>query len=157
MANHSRDHKEVPSYTTLLEFIDVRARAPENTVREDIQKCTTFNSDRKSYAKSLLADVQADSLPCKAAGSPLNKCKDFCALSHDLKMGIIKENGLCMNCLRSGYFVKNCQCSQRCKECRKPHHSLLHTKYVKRETKPSGGEPSEKETDGCFHPCVAIA
>ena len=154
--NHSQDHKEVPPYTTLLEFIDLRARVSENTVREDIRKRTTFNSDRKSYTKSLVADIQADCVACKAAGHPLNKCKDFCALSHNLKMGIIKENGLCMNCLRLGH-LKNCPSTQRCKECRKPHHSLLHIKSVKRETKPSSGESFRQKRDGCFHPCVAIA
>ena len=34
---------------------------------------------------------------------------------------------LCPNCLRSGHSLQNCQCSFRCRLCKKQHNTLLHT------------------------------
>jgi hypothetical protein len=31
-----------------------------------------------------------------------------------------------MNCLRPGHFVKQCKSAHRCRQCQKPHHTLLH-------------------------------
>ena len=34
------------------------------------------------------------------------KCRNFCSMSHDLKMAVVKKNALCINCLRPGHFLK---------------------------------------------------
>ena len=47
MANPSRDHKEVPPYTILLEFLDLWAYASKNIVHEDNQKRNTSGYDKK--------------------------------------------------------------------------------------------------------------
>ena len=41
-------------------------------------------------------------------------------------MSTLKSNGLCVNCMRSGHYVKDCKSIHRCKVCQKPHHTLLH-------------------------------
>ena len=41
-------------------------------------------------------------------------------------MSTVKINGLCVNCLRPGHFVKQCKSLHRCRRCQKPHHTLLH-------------------------------
>ena len=38
----------------------------------------------------------------------------------------LKENKLCMNCLRPGHFIKQCKSLHRCRKCQKPQHTLLH-------------------------------
>ena len=43
-----------------------------------------------------------------------------------LMVSVLKTNGLCLNCLRPGHFVKDCVSAHRCKKCQKPHHTLLH-------------------------------
>lgn len=50
----------------------------------------------------------------------------FKALSHDKNVSTLKSNGLCLNCLCSGHFVKDCVSVHCCKKCQKPHHKLLH-------------------------------
>ena len=37
----------------------------------------------------------------------------------------LKSNNLCMNCLSPGPFVKQCKSAHRCRQCQKPHHTLL--------------------------------
>ena len=63
-------------------------------------------------------------------------------------MGVVKDNKLCLNCLGSGHFVKECPSPQRCKKCHQPHHSWLHfdAKSEDRETSKAGSR-SGKSTD----------
>ena len=63
---------------------------------------------------------------CKSERHPLYACSKFKALPHDKMISILKSNGICMNCLGPGHFVKQCKSLHRCKKCQKPHHSLLH-------------------------------
>lgn len=41
-------------------------------------------------------------------------------------ISVVKTNGLCMNCVRPGHYVKDCTSSHRCKRCQKAYHTLLH-------------------------------
>ena len=45
------------------------------------------------------------------------------------------DNGLCLNHLRPGHFVKQCSSVQRCKKCQKPNNSWLHVNRQDKETK----------------------
>ena len=48
-------------------------------------------------------------------------------MSHDEKMSTLKKHNLCINCLNSGHYVKNCKSSHKCKKCQRLHHTLLHS------------------------------
>ncbi len=56
------------------------------------------------------------------------------SLPHHKMVATIKENGICMNCLRPGHFIKQCKSQHRCKHCQRPHHTLLHVEA-------NGGNP----------------
>ncbi len=47
-------------------------------------------------------------------------------MTHDRKLSVVKNNGLCMNCLKIGHFLKECKSPHHCRTCQKPHHTLLH-------------------------------
>ena len=47
-------------------------------------------------------------------------------MSHDKMIAAIKENNLCMNCLKSGHFSKQCSSLSKSQKCQKPHHTLIH-------------------------------
>ena len=49
----------------------------------------------------------------------------------------MKDNKLCMNCLKPGDFVKQCKSPHRCRKCQKPHHTLL---YVEAEQGSQGSQ-----------------
>ena len=42
---------------------------------------------------------------------------------HDVS---VKENRICLNCLRPGHFVRQCKSQHKCRKCQRPHHTLLH-------------------------------
>ena len=41
-------------------------------------------------------------------------------------MSLVRDQGYCLNCLRPGHYVRQCQSHHKCKRCQWPHHSLLH-------------------------------
>ena len=75
----------MPSYTDLLEFIDLRTRASENTAREGNWK---RGSGKKSAVNSYVVNIQDNCVACNAK----HQCSDFCTMSHDWKMAIVKKN-----------------------------------------------------------------
>ena len=111
--NHSKDQREVPSYTILLDFVYLRARAWVNIVQESDWK---REGSRKSTVNSYMVNIQ-DRCVAFNAKHQLHMCRDFLAMSHDQKMAIVKKNAFCMNCLRPGNFLENSPTEQRCKQC----------------------------------------
>ena len=137
--NHSKDQREVPSCTDLLEFVDLHTRTSENTAREGNWK---RDSGKISAFNLCVVNIQDSCVACNAKC----QCRDFCALSHNRKMAIVKKNALCINCLRPGHFPKNCPTGQRYTECQKPHHLLMHIAPPKREEAArSAKKPSKQD------------
>ena len=60
----------------------------------------------------------------------------------------LKTNGLCMNYLKPGHFVKQCKLLHRCRKYQKPHHTLLHveSKKVTPSTVAPIAQPSTQPT-----------
>ena len=44
-------------------------------------------------------------------------------------MNLAREHQFCFNCLQSGHFAPQCTSKHNCQECRKPHHTLLHSLF----------------------------
>ncbi len=63
---------------------------------------------------------------CNTDQHPLYSCAQFKSLSHDRMLSTLKDNNICLNCLRPGHYVRQCRSQHRCRRCRKPHHTLLH-------------------------------
>ena len=76
---------------------------------------------------------------------PLYTWKTFQALSHKQKIGVVKDNKLCLNCLGSGHFVKVCLSTHRCKKCHRSHHLWLHSDSKREDRKAAkAGQHSQK-------------
>ena len=63
---------------------------------------------------------------CKQDKHPLYICSQFKSMNHNQRVSIIKSNNLCMNCLGTNHFVRECKSNHKCKRCQRPHHTLLH-------------------------------
>ena len=63
---------------------------------------------------------------CKGERHLLYYCPKFKDMPHDRKLIVVKNNNLCMNCLRNGHYLRDCKSSHHCRTCQKPHHTLLH-------------------------------
>ena len=64
---------------------------------------------------------------CNLGKHPLYSCHMFKSMSHDQMVSLLKTHNFCLNCFKSGYFVKQCSSLHRCRKCQGLHHTLLHT------------------------------
>ena len=139
---HSQDSEKVPHFTALLEFINLRARASESTSSDPYKKRSSEFSALKRTSSprsvtSFAATIDDGCVVCKAGKHQLYACQKFKLLSHDQKIAVLRGGGICMNCFRSGHFVKQCPSLQRCRRCQKPHHTLLHLEVSSRGPEPT--------------------
>ena len=129
---HSQKSSGVPHYQD-LDFLNLRAQASESSLTDHISKKPMSSFRRVSTNGGFITPSSANSDPssstcivCKPEKHPLYTCPRFRDMTHDEKVSLLKSNRLCMNCLGSNHFVKQCKSLHRCKQCQKPHHTLLH-------------------------------
>ena len=48
-------------------------------------------------------------------------------MPHDQMVSLLKTHNLCLNCFKSGHFIRQCPSLHRCRKCQGLHHTLLHT------------------------------
>ena len=146
---YSQKSTTIPHFTMLLEFVNLRAQASESTAPEAVKKHWWEATPPKRSVPprpvtSLTAAVDDTCIMCKSGKHPLYSCYKFKTLPPDRMILTLKSNGLCLNCLRPGHFVKECTSMNRCRKCQKPHHTLLH-----RESRPEHCESTgtSKQTE----------
>ena len=141
----SQESVEVPHYTKLLEFLNLRAQASETCTSEAKKYPRHENQpNRRSPAQSngnvasFAASGSEPSTTCKLCQSdkhPLYTCPRFRAMPRDKMLSTIRDNELCLNCLKPGHFSRQCSSLNRCRKCQKLHHTLIHDD-VKRNSQP---------------------
>ena len=130
---HTQMVTDVPHFQDILEFIDLRARASEATFK----RAPRVETPLKKISTNFAANPESPSsqcVLCKPEKHPLYYCSKFKGMSQDQRLSVVRSNGLCMNCLKAGHFLKECKSSHHCRSCQKPHHTLLHIDA--RETNP---------------------
>ena len=129
---HSQSSASIPHYRELLDFINLRAQASETSVKQ--QKSDSYVPKKApspykhvtSFASGMSDSTTASCIMCKTEKHPLYSCTRFKGLTHDRMMSLLKEHGMCLNCLRPGHFVRQCKSQHKCRKCQRPHHTLLH-------------------------------
>ena len=138
---HSQDTvSEVPHYKEILDFINLRAQASESlsSFGKKHHHLPSGKQQPQNHHNKVAAFNSVDNEPgtrskcpvCISDRHPLYSCAKFKSLSHDEKVSVLKKNNLCMNCLNSGHFARQCKSSYRCKKCQKLHHTSLHRDVV---------------------------
>ena len=114
---HSQDSTDVPHYQKLLEFINLRAQASETPTSG--QRGTKNSSSAKPIASfaANADEIGTNCILCKNEKHPLYVCVRFKALVHDKMVSMLKDNKLCMNCLKPRHFVKQCKSPHCCRKC----------------------------------------
>ena len=132
VAKHTSSSTSVPHFTKLLEFVNLRAQASEHMTPDNTKKLANHEV-QKSYSKPITSFAASASPStgepcplCKTEVHPLFSCMKFKSLPHDSMIATVKENKLCINCLRPRHLSKQCKSLHKCKACQKPHHSLLY-------------------------------
>jgi hypothetical protein len=125
---YSQDSEEVPHYSKLLEFLNLRAQASEalnvenkRNCRNDVYSSKKSNNQgsggHKSHFTSLASSV-SDHVRCLQRKTPSVCLHSF---NCDNRLSILKSNNYCLG---SGHFARNCRSVNRCQKCQKLHHTL---------------------------------
>ena len=162
----SQDSTDVPPYAKLLEFLNLRAQAsefatsePRKNPRSDPYPIKKHPSNR---SVSHFVSVGGDSskcVVCKDEKHPLYACTRFKALPQGRRIATLKENNLCMNCLKPGHFARQCTNMSRCRRCQKSHHTLIHSdsREAEQTEKPSRTTTAEPATCTSAHAATGFA
>ena len=155
---HTQGSRDTPEYQELLDFVNLRAQASETSLPESGRKPlkNEIKPPRKSLGSkpidSYATEVSVNPcVVCKTGRHPLYMCMKFKALPHDQKLSVLHEHRLCMNCLGTDHFSRECRSSNRCKKCQRPHHTVLHIEN------PSGQGPSHPATNGDVNSVISNA
>ena len=130
---HSQKSPGVPHYQDILDFLNLRAQASESSLANHNSRKPRYDapnvkvSTNGGFITSFAANSEPSSNQCK---HPLYACPQFREMTHE-RVSTLKLNRLCMNCLSPNHFVKQCKSLHRCKQCQKPHHTLLHVESTK--------------------------
>ena len=151
---YSQKELDVPHYQELLEFLDLRAQASETSIAEP-RRSNRSNPPKggagvkkpvTSYTVSVVNPSPNNCIVCHHDKHPLYLCTAFKALSHADKLSVFKSNNFCLNCLKSGHFVRDCSSIHRCRICQKPHHSLLHSESKPNSSSSTSPNPVQVHT-----------
>ena len=122
---YSQKELDVPHYQELLKFLDLRAQASETSIAEP-RRSNRSNPPKggagvkkpvTSYTVSVVNPSPNNCIVCHHDKHPLYLCAAFKALSHADKLSVLKSNNFCLNCLKSGHFVRDCSSIHRCRIC----------------------------------------
>ncbi|XP_055714965.1 uncharacterized protein LOC129809178 [Phlebotomus papatasi] len=126
--------KELPDWNKFIKFLFKRR---DNLVSSGIKnvpasfKTNKSGPNRNNTKKSPTALVAANAQTCKCcnlAAHPLFKCSKFLSQSPDERFQLVKQLGLCRNCITANHNTAQCT-YYPCRKCNARHNILLHEKF----------------------------
>ena len=81
---------------------------------------------------------------------PLRTCQKFNNMTIQRKLKIVKKHNYCRNCLAYSHVLARCRSSERCRLCRRTHHTLLHQEIV--STARNKGRPVRNSARNAVRP-----
>lgn len=130
-----RDISKLPTISEFFDILEERCRvlatlAPTVNKGENfVPKKTVSHHSKTVKNNSPLVDLSENSskcLFCKSAFHKIYQCSKFLACPNTEKIGYVKCNGMCYNCLGTRHTVSNCS-SRGCSICSKRHQSHYFT------------------------------
>jgi len=121
---HSQDFKTLPSWDNCYKTLSFHCQYLERSSRTNKAEGTPHRS-QVSKTKTFI-NAQSKCLKCKNLDHLLSACPSFIGLSVDERSAFVKRSALCFNCLGAGHTVTTCNSRYKCRECHRPHHTMLH-------------------------------
>ena len=157
---HSQASPDVPPFQELLGFIDLRAQASETSCtahkkQPRVDQCLKRPHGRVTSFAANSDSANSNCVVCKTEKHPLYTCTRFKSLPHVDKMSVLNDHRLCVNCLASGHFKRQCKSMHKCKVCQKLHHTLLHID-AQGGSVPKPSDQRESQDDTVVSSCTAL-
>ncbi|CAK9826235.1 hypothetical protein ANTRET_LOCUS4116, partial [Anthophora retusa] len=141
------ENDETPSFEQLINYINKQARGDEveteisNTIRRIPYQERPLRNRVDTRGHTYVATAINNKCIVCQDKHEIYHCKRFLQASVRDRYDVIKQNKLCLNCLRPGHLVGMCQVSG-CRKCNQKHNTLLHFNREPR-TNPNNTTPSE--------------
>ncbi|XP_059224007.1 uncharacterized protein LOC131997304 [Stomoxys calcitrans] len=123
--NTLNDHKQMPSWDQLDEFISRRLNMLESIsdMRKPVNHSPLSNKSQNFHTRS-----EHNYRPCKVCkqNHALRACTKFKSWPLSQKRKFISDSKICENCLSYGHVSQNCRSDRLCQRCQQQHHTLLH-------------------------------
>ncbi|XP_072398266.1 uncharacterized protein [Diabrotica undecimpunctata] len=117
------DKITLPTLSNLTEFLKSKCRVLESINHQEEKSRPKFPSTGNPKSKNFLSTNNSSNYSlCKQKHLIYT---EFLKLETSLRHNEAKRLRLCINCLRSDHFTKECK-SSGCRKCGKIHHTLLH-------------------------------
>ncbi|XP_076810887.1 uncharacterized protein LOC143453439 [Clavelina lepadiformis] len=156
-----------PTFAHLLGFIEEKmhacnniygrtmARAKEEEKTNRVPKTRNLKTSRSYTSQAAVerSERKVDNLEISTRRSnkncivcqgehPIWRCDQFQKKSIQDRRRLVRNSGLCFNCLGAGHRSTDCKMTKKCKTCNKSHHSLLH---VYMQSTSEGEKPKEEK------------
>ena len=125
-AEFSIEHESVPPCTELLKFLDLQARQLESVAQVGHKHASGWDRKISSVKPSYATSTDDACLACMKRGHQTHTCSVFKGWIWPDRISVVRDLGLCMNCLREGHIAEKCRAPSMCKKCTTCHHTLLH-------------------------------
>ncbi|XP_075147221.1 uncharacterized protein LOC142221389 [Haematobia irritans] len=123
--NSLTDHKKLPSWDQLDEFITKRLSMLESILdmRKPSSPPATSQKSQNYHTKT-----ERNFKPCKVCKKDhsLRTCLKFINWNPAQRKKFVTVNKVCENCLSYGHSTQNCKSEHHCQKCQQSHHTLLH-------------------------------
>lgn len=117
---------ELPSCEELITFLLERSYSLDAPKEYQTNNNINYKQRPIKQSNSYFSSMKENCPYCKGEHK-IVACKGFNALGVNERYNFVRENRLCINCLKLGHMLRDCK-AVTCKECRMPHHVLLHFK-----------------------------
>ncbi|XP_059058077.1 uncharacterized protein LOC131851578 [Achroia grisella] len=129
--------EELPTFSQFNEFITKRYRA-----LEFLDSKSTTVTDNKLKTMHVLHNNQCTFC---SGNHKISLCKNFANQNVNSRRNFVQNNNICFNCLGNNHSAVSCKSINRCRICKKQHHSLLHPNNV--DTSDSSGKTNSTTND----------
>ncbi|XP_055905233.1 uncharacterized protein LOC129940780 [Eupeodes corollae] len=126
--------KELPSFHEFSVFLETRFRSLEVVCQSGLKSLDSTSKEpskfkpRVFHLNSTRKDTRSCAV-CHRGQHTLRSCYSFLDLDVPERMKIVKQIGVCENCLAYNHKTFKCPSEKRCYHCRQKHHSLLHDSH----------------------------
>lgn len=136
-ARYNEQDNDIPALDDFLKFLESRYKTLEIL---DPMRTTSTSKVKANNGSEKRTQITIDSktscLKCEG-DHRLYMCPKYLSLSPKSRFKFAKTLDLCINCLFKHKDKQPCESKRTCKQCNKPHHTLLHFIDKKSEDSPT--------------------
>ncbi|XP_011702046.1 PREDICTED: uncharacterized protein LOC105458438 [Wasmannia auropunctata] len=151
----NRTQENMPRLSEFITFLTERCHAIK-VLEKNRVKTTEKQVNREVKKKERRVTLVSTTVKCKVCEGdhPIFKCSDLLSLPIAERRKKLLETKLCINCLGTGHYVRDCR-SSLCKKCGKKHNSLIHEEFAG-QGKAQDKSSSEDSTASVIMNCAAV-